>query len=78
MTKEAKREWKVDFRMVETDIAEDIYTTQREITHAIGRAIGSLAAQYKGLKITDYHFYCNGKEQPEAKCIIFTKKLPNQ
>jgi hypothetical protein len=71
--------WKVDFEMEETlpETEETASFTQhqREITHTIGRAIGSIAAQCgPSLRITDWHTRRDGVEQPEAAAIDTMKQ----
>jgi hypothetical protein len=75
--------WKVDFEMEETlpeteETATLTFTLtqhQREITHTIGRAIGSIAAQCgPSLRITDWHTRRDGVEQPEAAAIDTMKE----
>ena len=80
LTEKKVIKWQVCFELEERGITNPAPTsrgrciTQREITHIVARAIGSIQPQVEGLQVTDYHILCNDKEQPEAACLELTKQ----
>lgn len=64
--------WQIAFEMEERQTTleqEDNSSQQRETTLIIARAIASIPAQLKNLRVTDYHIARAGKEQPEVDTL---------
>jgi hypothetical protein len=66
-------EWEIAFKMEEHSVPQSksqrSSTQQRDITHAIARAIASIPTQFEVLTIADYHIVRAGKDQPEADAL---------